>query len=305
MSEVTRKKSLFLRWAQSLSGQEYGAHPNELDPAYLEQTTQRLTWLFGRYFKMDVQGFEQCSDEPSLVVSNHSGGMLLLDVLGMMVAWHQHRGNERPLHVLFHDMLMAMGWTGKRLSRMGGLRACPKAATLALQEYQRDVLVYPGGDQDAYRPYSQRNQVHFDGRKGYTRLALQTGSPITPVAHSGAHETLMVLSSGQGIAKMLGLPKLVGSKIFPIYLCFPWILSPGPFLPHFPLPRTFHYRLGTPIEMPRKTWIGNPPDEVIAMVDAKVRHEIQTMLNQIQNEKAGRKSLHTTQPNLLLPSSTS
>lgn len=282
MMRTTQMTSVITQDTQNLVKKQWGSHPECYDADFVERATQRLSWIFGRYFKMDVQGFENVPDEASLLVSNHSGGMLILDVLGQIVAWQKQFGVDRPMHVLFHDILLAFRLTGKPLSRLGGLRASHENSERALVEYQRDVLVYPGGDVEAYRPYKDRYQVNFSGRKGYARLALKTGVPITPIAHSGAHQTLMVLSSGQRIAKFLRLDKLVRSKIFPIYLCFPWILSPGPFLPHLPLPRTFRYRLGEPIEMPQKTWVGDPPEEIVTMVDAKVRQSIQEMLDQLQ-----------------------
>ena len=38
-----------------------------------------------------------------------------------------------------------------------------------------NVLVYPGGDVEALRPWKDRNKIVFDGRKGFLKLATRSG----------------------------------------------------------------------------------------------------------------------------------
>src|SRR5205823_1370763 len=111
---------------------------------------------------------------------------------------------------------------------------------------KRDLLIFPGGDLDTWRPYSKRWEVDFGGRTGYARLALETRVPIVPVAHAGAHETLRVLTSGRGLAKAIGLKRFARANVWPIHLSLPWGLAIGP-VPHIPLPGQFRYLVGEPI----------------------------------------------------------
>src|SRR5207302_8028347 len=130
------------------------------------------------------------------------------DVWGFAVAWYERFGYSRPLHILGHEMLFAVPFFARLFERVGVMRASQKVAR-ALLAAGRDVLIYPGGDIETWRPYSRRWEVDFAGRTGYARLALEAKVPIVPVAHSGAHETLRVLTSGRGFARAIGLHRLV------------------------------------------------------------------------------------------------
>jgi 1-acyl-sn-glycerol-3-phosphate acyltransferase len=122
--------------------------------------------------------------------------------------------------------------------------------------------------------------VRFSGHTGYARTALRAGVPVVPVAHAGAHHSLLVITDGQRIAKALRVPLLARAHIWPLHLALPWGLAFGP-LPHLPLPVTLRYRVGEPIEVKRRApgerW--EPSDEDVRKLDEKVRAEIQKLLD--------------------------
>ena len=181
----------FLKSKESLSA---GCSAGERDPAFIERILRRMKPLFGagKYFELSVDGWENIPEEASLFVSNHSGGTIIPDVWGFGYAWHEHFGMERPLHPLAHDMIFAIPKLGRIFGRMGVLRARTGRAYKTLTHWKRDVMVMPGGDRDAWRPYADRYKVTFAGRKGYARLALRAGAPVVPMANAGAHQTLIV-----------------------------------------------------------------------------------------------------------------
>ena len=45
----------------------------------------------------------------------------------------------------------------------------------------RVMLVYPGSDWEASRPFAERGRIDFAGRKGFLRVALRHRVPIVPV----------------------------------------------------------------------------------------------------------------------------
>ena len=116
----------------------------------------------------------------------------------------------------------------------GTVPASPEGVTTAL-EAQHDVIVYPGGDIDALRPWTKRDQVVLGGRKGFVRQAIRSGVPLVPVASSGAADTLIVLTDGRRLAKLFQLDKILRAKAFPIAVGFPLGLAPG-MIPQIPLP---------------------------------------------------------------------
>lgn len=283
---VQPRSSLFSQWAQKRSGEVWGLDPEDYDPQAVSRVLEKTKHLFGRqaYFGLRVEGWEEIQAKPSLFVSNHSGGMLAIDAFGFVAGWYQTIGVQRPLHVLAHELILTLKATGEPLSKVGVLRAEPTIAQRVLEEWQRDLLVYPGGDVDTFRPYKDRYKVNFAGRKGYARLALKAGVSITPIAHAGAHETLMVLTSGEKLAEKMGLPKLARARIFPIHLSFPWGLSIGPW-PHIPPPTLFRYKIGTPLELPKKTWLSEPPDSVVEETDQRVQTAVQGLLDELHEEE--------------------
>jgi 1-acyl-sn-glycerol-3-phosphate acyltransferase len=96
------------------------------------------------------------------------------------------------------------------------------------------VLVYPGGAHEAFRPWSDRNRIDFGGHKGFVRLALRKQVPVVPVVGHGGHETTIVLTRGEWLARRLGMERL-RLHIAPMLLQVPWGLS-LPILPGIPLP---------------------------------------------------------------------
>ncbi len=264
----------------------YGLHPDEVEPDLVKRVTDRLGALFGdgKYFPLTVKGWENLTESPSLLVSNHSGGTTVLDLWGLGVAWYQHFQDSRALHALAHDIIFSVEGVARAFGRLGVLRAHPQIGERVLREWRRDLIVCPGGDRDVWRPYRDRYRVHFSGRKGYARLALRAGVPIVPVAHAGAHETLVVLTDGARLARSLRLPELFRAEIFPIHLSFPWGLGVGPF-PHLPPPTHLRYRFGPPI-FPPAGWTGgeDPPEDMVLAHDEAVRAALQQQLDQLLEE---------------------
>ena len=115
----------------------------------------------------------------ALMVSNHSGGLIAMDVPVLAVAFFDEFGSERPLYVLAHDVLF-LGASGPVMRRAGFLPATRENADAVLRS-GGVTIVFPGGDHDVFRPSSEAHQIDFDGRKGYVRTALRAGVPIVPV----------------------------------------------------------------------------------------------------------------------------
>ncbi len=143
-------------------------------------------------------------------------------------------------------------------------------------------MVMPGGDMDTWRPYSERWRVRFGGRTGYARLALEARVPIVPLAHAGAHETLIVLTDGRRLAQALRLPEIARASIWPIHLSLPWGLAVGPW-PHIPTPARFRYRLGAPVPPPAELGPGEEPSEdLVRAYDARVQAAVQGLLDELK-----------------------
>lgn len=279
-----REKAWLLRWLHP-DGHEWGANISDYDPVRVEGLRRWLSTVFGprrRYFRVEVAGWQHVPDAPAMVVSNHSGGTLFLDSWGLLWAWYTHFGTVRPIHPAAHEMLFSNRVTGEFFSSRGVIRADKKLAHRVLTTWKQDLLVMPGGDLDVWRPYKNRFDVQFAGRKGYARLALESNVPVIPVANAGAHETLMVLSDGRRFAEALRLPQIARAHIWPVHLSLPWGLAFGP-LPHIPTPAKLRYRFG-PAVYPHQVGVtgdGEVTDDQVEAFDALVQGRVQEQLDRL------------------------
>jgi 1-acyl-sn-glycerol-3-phosphate acyltransferase len=224
----------------------------ERDPKFIESLMPILEWFYRYYFRVKTDGWHHIPTEGKvLLVGSHNGGMASPDLYMTAYDWFRHFGTHRLVYGLMHPYAWKMSpETSKLAQKAGAIVAHPKMANAAFDK-GASVLVYPGGQYDMFRPYSQRYQIHFAGNKGFIKLALRQQVPIIPVISVGAHDTLIILGDFYEIAKQLnewGLPWLYGidPKVFPIYLGLPWGLAIGP-LPNFPFPVQIHTRVCAPI----------------------------------------------------------
>jgi 1-acyl-sn-glycerol-3-phosphate acyltransferase len=282
-------RSRLLQWKESRVDHGWGTRPDDLDFGCIEATMRRLRPIFGggrAYFPTTVTGWENLPDPGALLIANHSGGTVIPDVWGLGMAWYGQHGADRPVHALAHEMVFALDGTARFFAKRGILRATREAARTILVDHQRDLLVLPGGDLDTWRPWKDRYKVNFAGRKGYARVALQTGAPVVPVAHAGAHDTLIVLDDGERIARLLRFPELFRANIFPVHLSFPYGVGIGPW-PHLPPPTRLRYRIGKPVVPEALPPGAAPTPEQIDALDRQVRAALQLELDVLRDEADG------------------
>jgi 1-acyl-sn-glycerol-3-phosphate acyltransferase len=218
-----------------------------LDARWIARAS-RVMSLQAAWHRLALRGMEQVPRGAALLVGNHNGGANPVDGL-FLIEWYRRRGMTDPVYVLAHEFFFEHLRLTSLLARFGVIRAAPAEAARRLREGAK-VLVFPGGDVDSLRPWSARREVHFVGRRGYARLAMETGVPIVPVVSAGAHESFVVLGQGRGVARALGITRRLRYGSFPVTLAFPWGLCVGPtaYLPYVPLPTKVTVEFGAPID---------------------------------------------------------
>lgn len=227
------------------------------DPKFIRQWLPRL-WLGAQlYFRAEVHGFENVPDEPVLFVGNHSGGSNVPDTFVFLLGYHTYFTVEgRPLIALAHRVVERMPIVGNMARKFGMVEAGQAVAADLLRD-GANVLVYPGGDVEALRPWRDRNKIVFDGRQGFLKLAHANRVKIVPVVAAGGQETFFVFNDGRRTAKLLRLDKLLRVKTLPITLSVPWGLVPGD-LPHVPFPAKIRIEVLPPIDL--REVFGDDPD---------------------------------------------
>ncbi len=214
-----------LEWAKhQVSSRVPKADLDQRDPDYIREQLPGLWLLASLYFRADVRGLDRIPTEgPVLLVGNHSGGNVPPDTFVFTLAFSSYFGVERPFYQLAHNLVVSAPPLAS-LRKFGTVAANHENAQLAL-ESGAALLVYPGGDYEVFRPFWERNKVDFGGRKGYVRLARDAGVPIVPIASVGGQESVLFISRGQWLAKLLMVDKLLRLKSVPIALAPPWVWS--------------------------------------------------------------------------------
>ncbi len=182
-----------------------------------------------------------------MLIGTHNGAMTTPDAYALMLTYWRRFGFEQPLYGMAHRAIFEVPFIRRIGLRGGVIPASPENATLALKA-DCPILVYPGGDVDALKPFSKRHRITFAGRKGFIRTALEHQVPIVPVISVGAHETLYVLNDGAKLAKLLRIDRWLRVKSVPLTLSFPFGLTIAS-LPTIPLPSKLRLKVLPPIEL--------------------------------------------------------
>ncbi|MDE3087544.1 MAG: 1-acyl-sn-glycerol-3-phosphate acyltransferase [Acidobacteriota bacterium] len=249
------------------------------DPAYIGRQLPAVTRLVN-LFSPEVRGSEHIpANGPVILVGNHSCLFFMPDVWIVGLEIVRRRGLAQPAYALGYDLLFGVPGVGRFLRRVGALPAGDEEAARALGEGAL-VLVYPGGDPEACRPWTPRNDVDFGGHRGFVRLALRTGVPVVPVVTHGAHDAVVVLSRGERLAHVLGLDRL-RIKVFPLVLS-PLGVSP---ILTLPMPSAVTVEFLDPVD-----WSGHGPaaaddDALVARCYEELTTTMQSALERLHAER--------------------
>ena len=257
--------------------------PEELlakrDPAYVARLMPLLGGIMKTYFRSEVRDMDRVpEDRGALIVSNHSGGWMAMDVPIIATAFHDTFGRDRPMYCLAHDLLFT-GAAREPFLRCGFVPANRDNARAVLAS-GAVTIVFPGGDFDSFRPTSKANVIDFNGRTGYVRSALETGVPIVPVVSIGGQEAQFHLTRGETVGRMLRLDKLVRSPYTPIMFGFPFGFT-LPFPPNLPLPTKITTQVLEPIDLVAE--FGDDPD--VDEIDVEVRRRMQEALDDLARQR--------------------
>ncbi len=246
---------------------------------------QKYFWntLVDHWFRMEFDGWENLPDPPALLIGIHSGAPFVWDAWTVGVQWWRRFGQERQLHGTAHDALMAIPLIGRYFRAMGVLPAAPDSISTALAE-GRDVALWPGGEVDSLRPWSERDRANLAGRTGFVKMAIRAGVPIVPIATVGGADAMPVLIRGDQLSRTLGLDKVLRLKVFPMAVSLPWGIAPAA-LPQFPLPAKIRTRLMPPVEVDHNPALADD-DEYVQSKYREVQDTIQAGIDALARKRA-------------------
>lgn len=220
------------------------------DELFVARTLDRLGPAIERIWSPRAEGAEHLGRAASLVVGNHSGGVLaMLEPLVLGHAVRSTIGTTRLPHLLLHEVMWRSP-VAPVVARLGAVRASEPNAT-ALLSRGRPVLVYPGGDREAFRSFFDRDRVQLGDRRGYVRLALKAGVPIVPVVTAGFHSGHVSLHDGHPLARRLPLARSLRVGVLPLTFSLPFGLTIGAPPPYLPISSRVRIRVLPPIRFTR------------------------------------------------------
>ena len=238
---------------------EVGEDPFGFDPESGRYALALCAFLHRRYFRSEVFGIDRVPSGRLLVVANHSG-QLPLD--GMMISAALMLDAEPPRF----PRSMVEKWTAELpfvswvFPRIGQIVGSPDNARRLLRN-EECLVVFPEGARGISKTFDRAYQM-TDFGLGFMRLALETQTPILPVAVIGAEEQYPSIGDVKPLAKLLGMPA------FPL---LPQLLFGMP----LPLPTRYRLHFGEPMHFE------GDADDDDAIVEEKVwavKAAIQSML---------------------------
>lgn len=236
-----------------------------------------------KWFRPMVRGMDRIPGGPALMVANHNGGVLMPDLWMLGAAMRAARGSAQLPYALVHDAALDAPVIGPAVRALGAVRASHDGAD-ALFRAGKKVLVFPGGDVENLRPFADRDRIVFGPRRGYVRLAIRHGVPISPVVTSGAHSGMIVLDDGQKIARALGFTKL-RIHVCPTVITIPWGVTIGFPPPYLPLPVRTYIEALAPITFARKGQAAADDDAYVEQCHQEVVRRMQVALSRLSAER--------------------
>jgi 1-acyl-sn-glycerol-3-phosphate acyltransferase len=251
-----------------------------LDPEYIRATLPALRTMSKTYFRADVAGMSRIPAEgPVLIVGNHSGGTMIADTFVFAQAFFEHFGADRLFHQLAHDLVFKTPGLRTLVQKYGTVPASPANMGEAL-ERGAALLVYPGGDEESFRPSWETDRIGFAGRTGFVKLALEHGVPIVPVVAIGGQETALFLGRGRRVADALSLNKVARLKVVPPVLGPPFGVTVLDFPGRVPLPAKISIRVMPPIDLRKKLGRDGDVEAGYRLVTSRMQRTLTRLSNQ-------------------------
>ena len=246
--------------ALTIRQNEFGYDPFGFHRDSIQAPILFARWLYRDYFRASAFGLDNVPEGGRcLFIANHSGQ---LPYDGMVIAAALFLEAEPPRFArsMVERFVPTVPFVSYLLGRWGQITGTPENCRRLLAE-EESILVFPEGARGISKPFSHRYELQDFGH-GFMRLALETQTPIVPVAVIGAEEQAPAVNV-KPLAKLLGTPS------------FPVVPYP-PFFPIIPLPVKYRLYFGEPL-----VFEGDADDDE-EVVDEKVRavkNRIQSMIH--------------------------
>ncbi|MBI5508134.1 MAG: acyltransferase family protein [Deltaproteobacteria bacterium] len=241
----------------------YGVDPFGFDPEYLKKCMGMVSWIYHNYFRCQVFGVANVPEGRCLLVGNHSG-QLPFDAAMVSTAVFLEREPPRFVRSMIERFVPDTPFISTFMARCGQILGTPENCRRVLSNGDA-ILVFPEGVGGLNKTWRDRYRLQEFGQ-GFMRLAIETASPIVPVAVIGAEEQAPTFINAKFIGKLFGVPA------FPITPTNPLL----PVVGLLPYPTRYRIYFGKPLQF---TGDANDEDEVILKKVDEVKATMQAMID--------------------------
>jgi 1-acyl-sn-glycerol-3-phosphate acyltransferase len=242
----------------------YGYDAFGFNPATAKRALLMSALLYRYWFRVETHGIDRVPQGRVLLIANHAG-QVAIDAAMIGAAMVLEAEPPRIIRGMGEYWLPTVPWINVAMVRTGSVVGTRKNCVDLLHAGEC-VIAFPEGVRGMNKLIWERYQLQEFGH-GFMRLALETRSPIVPIAVVGSEEQAPAIANLRGFGRLLGMPA------FPITIFWPWL---GP-LGMLPLPVKYHIHFGEPMHFD-----GNPndEDEIIADKVERVKERIAEMIAQ-------------------------
>lgn len=220
--------------------------------------------LYKSYFKVRVFGGQNVPSKQHIFVGNHTG-QIAFDAMLVSMSGVLDLKPPRILRGMIERWMAGLPFISRVAAESGSILGDRRNSQYLL-EHGESLLVFPEGVKGIAKNTKDFYKMK-DFSQGFMRMALQTQTPILPLAVVGAEEFYPYVHHFKTIEKVLRLPALPITPLLPI-------LGPLSLLP-LPAPVDIYY--GKPIELPKGV-SHEDSDEVIDRLVLKVQKEVDKMV---------------------------
>ena len=239
-------------------------------PDNLKWVLPFVIFLYRHWFRVEVHGISNLPAGRSLYIANHSG-QIPIDAAMIGAALMLEADPPRAPRSMIERWVPSLPYISTLFSRLGQVLGTPENCRRMLEQ-EAAVIAFPEGSRGISKTFDKAYQLQEFGH-GFMRLALETNTPIIPVAVVGAEEQYPALWNLKGVARTLGMP------------AFPIILNPFvPLLGFLPLPVKYRIYFGRPI-----MFEGDPKEDErqISQKVGVVRDQISALIGRGLDERPG------------------
>lgn len=250
---------------------EYGYDRFGMSPESARRSLLMAALLYRHYFRVETFGIDEVPPGRVLLISNHAG-QLPTDAAMLGMAMFLEAEPPRIARGMGEYWIPQLPFVSVAATHLGNTVGTPENCA-ALLEAGECVMVFPEGVRGMNKTFRERYRLQRFGL-GFMRLALETQTPIVPVAIVGSEE------QQPGFANLERLGRVLGMPAFPITLGFPWL---GP-LGLLPLPVKYRIHFGEPMHFSGE---GSEEDAVIEEKVERVRSAVAGLLERGRRRRAG------------------